>query len=77
MKKNLGKKARISFSPMEKEYNARFGMFPDYHYDELYEKYGHDAAEKTVQKNMDKIWADIKERESPTFHAVRDSPFVR
>lgn len=77
MERKLGKKARINFSPMEKEYNARFGMFPDYHYDELHKKHDAETARITVQKNMDEIWADMKERQRPAFRTADANPFCQ
>lgn len=75
MKKNLGKKARIHFSDMEKEYQKKHGMMPDYHHTELYRKYGAETADRTVQANMDALWKEMRERSSPTFTDCSDSPF--
>lgn len=55
-------KARINFSPLERAYNRKYGRFPDYHYIALYNKYGGEIASQTVQKNMDEIYQEEKEK---------------
>lgn len=75
MQKKLGKKARLQFSDMEKAYQQKYGIMPDYHYTELYHKHGAETAGRTVQANMDRIWAEMKESINPTFHPAENSPF--
>lgn len=60
---------------MEQEYVKRHGKLPDYHYTELWNRYGGAMANKIVQDNIDSIWAEMKDRVSPTFHTANDSPF--
>lgn len=75
MRRNPGKKAGIHFSDMEKEYQKKYGIMPDYHHTELYQKYGAETAGRTVQENMDAVWREMRERNSPMFTDCSDSPF--
>lgn len=75
MNKQLGKKARLRIDPIEQEYAKKYGKLPDYHYIELWHQSGGAAANKTVQDNMDAVWAEMKERNSPSFHPADNSPF--
>ena len=64
----MGQKARITFSPLEKEYNRRYGRFPDYDTtDMLQSGIPPDIVYTTVQKRMDAIWRDmLKARKEET-----------
>lgn len=54
------KKARISFSPIEKEYNRRYGKFPDYDTTDMIDSgVPPDQAGKIVNDRMDAIWRDM------------------
>ncbi len=56
----MGQKARITFSPLEKEYNRRYGRFPDYDTtDMLQSGIPPDTVYAMVQKRMDAIWRDM------------------
>lgn len=55
------KKARLSFSPIEKEYNRRYGKFPDYDTTDMIDSgVPPDQAGKTVNDRMDAIWKDMQ-----------------
>lgn len=75
MEKIRGKRARHHTDPIEQEYVKRHGKLPDYHYIELWKKYGSAMADKTIQDNVDAIWSDMKESQNPTFKDAADSPF--
>lgn len=84
MEKRLGKKAVLNFSPLERAYQKKFGMMPDYHFDRLREELGDsEKAGEIVNRNMHGIWTDalirhkIEERDknSGGFTYAYDSPF--
>lgn len=55
------KKARVSFSPIEKEYNRRYGKFPDYDTtDMIVSGVASDQAGKIVNDRMSSIWKDMQ-----------------
>ena len=77
MHNRLGKKAELKFSPLEIEYQKRYGMMPDYHYEDLRRQHGSETASKTVQANMDRIWAEQKESTNPAFCPAETNPFEK
>lgn len=72
-------KAKLRVDPIEREYAKRHGKLPDYHYTELWNKYGRDVADKTVQTNMDAIWNDMRQEHDRMTHGkfepCPDNPF--
>lgn len=70
-------KAKIRIDPIEQEYAKKYGKLPDYHYTELWHQFGGAIAGKIVQDNMDAVWAEMKERQNPVFHAAENNPFEK
>lgn len=58
----MAKKARLCFTDIDRRYCDKFGHFPDYHYLYLYHEKGYamEEAGKTVQRNVDSIWREMK-----------------
>ncbi|MDE7324125.1 MAG: hypothetical protein K2N73_15710 [Lachnospiraceae bacterium] len=55
------KTARLNFSPLEHEYNKKFGVMPDRHFERLLEQgYTSEQASAIRQKNIDGIWIASK-----------------
>lgn len=53
-------KAKNFFTDIDKEYNKLFGIFPDYHYQQLWLQHGREYADRTIQDNVNTVWNKLK-----------------
>lgn len=71
------KKARLIFSPLDYEYQKKYGIMPDFDYLNYRKTHTADEAGAYVQQRADSVWSEMKARHEQEMKRLEsENPFL-